>query len=264
MEGLTGVSAREEVTKGEPEYAAAQAQMTAETAAAIRGAWEGGARDIWVKDAHWTGRNIEPAGLPDLDGGTVRLVRGWSGHPFSMVQGLDASFQAVGFLGYHSAAARGGNPLAHTLSSRLLARVLLNGELTSEFRLYGYAAASVGVPVIFLAGDAALCDEARTLAEGITTVSTIEGFGASIVSRLPGETLREIERAMTTAMRGASGMAPMKLPSSFDLRVTFHNPNEAYRRSFFPGCRLEDDTDVIFSTKEYFEILRALKFMTLS
>src|SRR4051812_45080901 len=95
MEGLTGVSAREEVTKGHDEYREAQAQMNAEVAAACEGAWAAGASTVYVKDAHWTGRNVEPSRLPVPKGKTLRVVRGWSGHPFSMVQELDESFSAV-------------------------------------------------------------------------------------------------------------------------------------------------------------------------
>jgi len=77
-----------------------------------------------------------------------------------MVQGLDASFAGAAFVGYHSAAGSNGNPLAHTFSGSF-ARVELNGVTASEFVIYAYAAASVGVPVVFLSGDKVLCEEAQ-------------------------------------------------------------------------------------------------------
>ena len=71
-------------------YAEFREQMTAEVAAACEGALNAGAEAIVVKDAHGTGRNILPERLPE----SVILIRGWSGHPLSMIQELDDTFDA--------------------------------------------------------------------------------------------------------------------------------------------------------------------------
>lgn len=260
MEGVAGVSAREEVTQGTPEYAAAQEQMTAEVAAACGGAFDAGATEIWVKDAHWTGRNLDPRRLPFPPGKTLRLVRGWSGHPFSMVQELDSSFQTALFVGYHSAASRGGNPLAHTLSSRVLARVTLNERVASEFLIFAYAAATVGVPVGLVTGDEALCREVRETDGAIRTVATMKGVGPSIVSLPPSEALDRIREGAREAV-AAGNRRPLPLPEQFQIRLTFKDPAEAYRKSFFPGASLEEDCQIAFESPDYFEILRLLKFM---
>lgn len=262
MEGIACVSAREEVKKGEADYGPARAQMTAECAAACDGAFQGGAASIVIKDSHWTGRNIDPAGLPAPEGRTLRIIRGWSGHPFSMVQGLDESFNALAFVGYHSAASRGGNPLAHTLNSGIIARLELNEKVTSEFRLFSWAASLVNVPAIFLAGDKALCEEARQLNETIVTVETMEGTGASILTLPPSESVRKIREGVTRALKERAGRV-LPLPADFHTRLTFRDANEAYRKSFFPGATLASDLDVTFETKNYFEVLRFLKFMTM-
>ena len=79
-----------------------------------------GATEIWVKDAHDTARNLIAARLPPQ----ARLMRGWSGHPYQMVDGLDASFKALLMIGYHSRAGSDTNPLAHTLTCSALFRAL--------------------------------------------------------------------------------------------------------------------------------------------
>jgi D-amino peptidase len=262
MEGIACVSAREEVTLGTPEYAAAQEQMTAEVAAACQGAFEAGAREIWVKDAHWTGRNLDPRRLPCPKGKTLRLIRGWSGHPFSMVQELDSTFTTALFVGYHSAASRGGNPLAHTLSSRVLAQVTLNERVASECLIFGYAASSVNVPVGLVCGDEGLCEEVKGWEPSIRTVATFKGVGPSIVSLLPAEAVERIHENARDAV-GASDRRPLALPAHFQIRLTFRDPAEAFRRSFYPGAKLGSDTEIAFETKTYFEILRLLKFMTM-
>ena len=115
IEGIT-TTTRWEQTSTLPEKlhlsAPFQAQMTKEVTAACEGAIKAGATEIYVKDAHGAGINVDPHALPDC----VKLIRNWSGHPYGMVEGIDSSFDAVMFVGYHSAAGREGNPMSHTMT----------------------------------------------------------------------------------------------------------------------------------------------------
>jgi D-amino peptidase len=98
IEGVTGITHWDEADRLKPEYSEFREQMTAEVSAACEGALQAGFTEIWVKDAHASARNLIAAKLPR----ETRLIRGWSGHPFSMVQELDASFDAMLMIGYHS------------------------------------------------------------------------------------------------------------------------------------------------------------------
>ena len=64
MEGVTGVTNWEEVDHNKPAYPQFQKQMSLEVAAACEGAIRAGAKEIFVKDAHYSGRNILPSYLP--------------------------------------------------------------------------------------------------------------------------------------------------------------------------------------------------------
>ncbi len=260
IEGVACVAAPAETDRtATADYAPFREQMTAEAAAACAGAFAGGAITVVVKDAHGTARNLDPHRLATPHDKAVQLIRGWSGHPFKMVQGIDRSFDAAAFVGFHSAAGSGGSPLAHTISGRMFSRIELNGEVASEFLLYGLAAASVGVPVVFLSGDRALCDDASRRITGLVTVPVLEGFGASCQSMLPDRAVRSIEDGMRRAV-GGPRPAPMPMPDSFVLRVAFAKPFDAYARSFFPGVRLASDTDVVLETDRYFDVLTFLAF----
>ena len=224
--------------------------MTAAVAAACRGAIASGVQEILDKDAHWTARNIDPhllesQALAGQPGAVLRLIRGWSGHPFTMVQDIARSVSAAVFVGYHSAAGSAGNPLSHTLSGRAFARVELNGVNGSEFLLFAQAAGSVGVPVAFVSGDAALCAQAETLVDGIVTVATLRGDRASTVSMLPGEALRRIEAGVQRAL-SARLPPPLIPPPELHLRLSFHSAQTAYAKSFFPGVRQIADTELLF------------------
>lgn len=264
IEGVACISAPVEVDKAHPaEYAPFQRQMTAEVAAACAGAWAAGVESILIKDAHWTARNIDPHELVAPAGKDLQLIRGWSGHPFAMVQGLDDSFDAVAFIGYHAAGGQGGNPLAHTVSSRAFARVELNGRTASECLIYAYAAASVGVPLVFLSGDRQLCEEASGLIDGLQTVATLQGSGASVQSILPAEAVQRIEAGVQEAVeRAALGrpVAPLALPEAFEFKLCFNRASDAYARSFFPHVRQVSDNELVLETRRYFDVLTFLWF----
>ena len=92
IEGVAGIAHWDEASKREADYAEFQDQMTSEAVAACEGALEAGATEVWIKDAHGTGRNIRQEALPV----EAVLIRGWSNHPLGMVQELDAGFDGGG------------------------------------------------------------------------------------------------------------------------------------------------------------------------
>ena len=106
IEGTAGITTWPEAEMHDPNYPEHREKMTREVLAACDGAIAAGAKDILIKDAHDTGRNILQADLPEC----ARLIRGWSGHPFSMVQELDATFDAAMLLGYQRMAPAGRQP----------------------------------------------------------------------------------------------------------------------------------------------------------
>ena len=78
MEGITGVTHWDEVDHNKPSaYTQFQERMTKEVVSACEGANDAGAKEIWVKDAHYSGRNILSEELP----GNVKLIRGWVAIP---------------------------------------------------------------------------------------------------------------------------------------------------------------------------------------
>ncbi len=172
IEGITGVTHWDETNIQKDESETSREQMTAEVSAACEGALQAGATEIWVKDAHWTGRNINHAKLPQ----EARLVRGWGPHPLMMVQELDGSFQGAAFIGYHSRAGANTSPLAHTITGKY-ASIKINDLYASEFLIHSYAAAFLKVPSLFVSGDKGICDEAVQLIPGIETVAVKEGIG---------------------------------------------------------------------------------------
>lgn len=257
MEGLAGVTNWNEVTKSHPDYKRCQQQMTAEVRAACEGAFLSGAEEIWIKDAHASGRNLIHGELPEK----TRLISGWSGHPFAMVQELDDSFDAVFFIGYHSGAGSHGNPLAHTMSSGRVERMWINTREVSEFLLHGFAAASLKVPVVLVTGDEGLEAEVQAINSNIRTVAVKKGVGDSTVNKHPQEILETIRLTAAEVLRKNLDPCILKTPSSYTIKIRFVNQKDAFKASFFPDCSLEKGKVVVFKTSTYFEVMRFVQFV---
>ena len=256
IEGVAGITHWDEAGIGKPGYEEYREQMTAEAVAACEGALAAGASEVVVKDAHSSGRNILPERLPE----PARLIRGWSGDPLCMVQDIDGSFDALAMVGYHSAAGAGGNPLAHTISGKLF-KLLVNGELTSEFMLHRNAAAELGVPTVFLAGDQNLCDSAGAVDPAIHTVATKSAAGASTTSIHPALAARNIRDGIEAALGDPAARAVPALADGFALELWYEQNEDAFAASHYPGARLDAPHCVRFDSDSFFEIMRMLQFV---
>ena len=142
MEGISGISASDQLSAAGAEYGRSRKMMADDVNAAIRGARAGGASTIVVNDSHGTMRNLR---LEDLDQ-EVRLIS----HSFKrsgMMEGLDDTFDAVIFIGYHAKAGHPGGLFAHT-GSGVVRDVRVNGVSMGEGGLNTLVAAWYGVPVV--------------------------------------------------------------------------------------------------------------------
>ena len=90
MEGVGGVVTDQQLGPTGFEYAKAREFMTDEVLAAISAAREAGATEIVVSDSHGNFQNLLIDKLPK----DVVVIRGGP-RPLSMMQGIDATFDAV-------------------------------------------------------------------------------------------------------------------------------------------------------------------------
>ena len=256
IEGVNNIATWDETDMKSPEYAYFRKQMTEEVRRACVGAKKAGATEILVKDAHDSARNLILKELPEY----IKLHRGWQGCPCSMMAGLDKTFDAVIFIGYHSEASSDGNPLSHTMNSRNQ-YVKINGVLTSEFYINALYATYLGIPVAFLSGDKKLTEFVKSLNQNIATVATKEGIHGAVISSHPGVTdpliEEEVKKVLSTDLKNNL----LELPKHFDVEIQYKRFNDAYNASFYPGCKLISSDTIMFSTDDYYEVVRALKFI---
>lgn len=255
LEGICGISHWDEVSRGNERFPEFQKQMTAEVGAACRGAVEAGASEIWVRDGHDSAKNLLGAELPE----NTRLIRGWSRHPYMMMQELDSTFTGAIMIGYHARAGSDGNPLAHTMSSKV-ALLTINGRPASEFLINYYTAMYEKVPVVFVSGDKELCDHAVEIVPTMRHLAVKYGAGDSTVNLHPNLVCEQIREGVRQSLQADLSNSIQPLPRQFKVQITYTSALDAYKNSFFPGAELVTPQTVKFEAEDYFEVLKFFLF----
>ena len=171
LEGIAGVVANSQTSPTGQNYEWARKLMLAETNAAIDGAFQGGASEVLVNDSHGPQTNLR---ADELDR-RAQLVTGQP-KPLGMTQGLDSSFDAAIYIGYHAPGSTANAVHGHTFSSALKT-VKLNGKEVGEYGLNAMVAGYWGVPVVFISGDRAAIEMARDFIPGVDGLIVKEGIG---------------------------------------------------------------------------------------
>ncbi|NLJ77980.1 MAG: amino acid amidase [Tissierellia bacterium] len=256
IEGVTGVTHWDETIESKPDYKEFAHQMTLEVKAACEGAIAAGADEIWVNDAHNSGRNIDHNLLPK----NTKLIRGWSGHILFMVQELDESFDAAMFIGYHAASGTDASPLAHSMDTEI-DYMKLNGEHVTEFLVHTYISNYLGVPVVFVSGDLGVCDSVKEINSNIVTIPVKEGIGDSTVNIHPQLALDLIRSGVENSLKGNLYLCDITLPEDFILEIKYGDHCRAYKKSFYPGAKRIGADVVEFKSSDYMDVLRAMAFL---
>jgi len=230
MEGIGGVAALDQVVRGGFGYPRAQELMTAETNAAIEGAFEGGATEVLVNDSHGTMDNL----IHELLDPRARYLFG-TPKALCMAEGLTPDFDVALFVGYH-APAGGIGVLAHTFSSHFTS-VRVNGHVASEASINALLAATRGVPLGLITGDDVICAIAERAFPGITTVSVKIAHGYSTADSLSPSVARErVKFGAREAVRNADKTKLISIPDRLLLEIDMPNATAAELAEGMPGA----------------------------
>lgn len=182
----------------------AQRLVTAETNAAIRGAYAGGATEVIVIDNHGSGHNLL---YEDLHPDAKVIFGGPRPCRFPL---LDESFAGLALVDHHAMAGVQGGILSHSYSSVSVHEMRLNGKPVGEIAMDAAHAGEIGVPVIFVSSDEAGCDEARAfLGKDLVTVATKKGLSRNCAVSLSPQRAQELtEAGMKRAVENAARRKP--------------------------------------------------------
>jgi D-amino peptidase len=253
MEGISGVVSRsDDVSRSGQDYEYFRTIMTKETNAAIEGALAAGATEILVRDSHGSARNL----LPEMLNREAMLLRDWSGGYLSMMEGIDESFDAVIFIGYHAKAGTPNALLEHTMSSRSVIDVSINGISLPEAGINALIAGHFNVPVVFAAGELALCEQAESLLGNVETVAVKEGVGNAALCLHP-EVAREMIRAgVEKTLHNRKAYKPYKLKPPYTLKLVLKTEEELHEASFYPGVERTGDWELTFKSDDLLEVMK--------
>jgi D-amino peptidase len=260
MEGITGVASADQLSPSGFEYQRAREWMTNEVLAAMQGAREAGATAFVVSDSHGNGESLLidrfPTDVP------VRIVRSFP-RPLGMMEGIDSSFGAVIFIGYHASTSSTTGVRAHTQSSALLTRIALNGVSMSEAGINAAIAAQFGVPVVMITGDDAIVEETKRRLgpiEGVAVKHAIGFHSAATLTPAAAETL--IRQQAKAALERRGQMKPYAVARPITLEVSFKNYRPVELLGYLPGVERIESHTVRLVARDMREVSKFLEFVT--
>jgi D-amino peptidase len=254
MEGVAGIVDWEQCIPGGDDYAMGRELVLGEVNAAIDGAVRVGASQILVNDSHSVMRNLPPGAL---DAHASYLSGRFK--PLYMMEGLDASYDAAIFLGYHAAMPTPG-VLSHTYNPRAIANVLLNGTVTGEAGINALAAQHHGVPVVLISGDQYVGPEVESFCPGLEVVEVKSSISRFAARSLHPEVARDrIREGVAVALRRDGTPPTIALPATLEVELV--SPDMAEQATWLRGVERIDSRTVAFTEDDPLRLYRT--FMTL-
>jgi D-amino peptidase len=251
MEGIAGVTDGSHVSSSGADYQYFRELTTLEANAAVEGAVAAGATEIVVRDGHGAKTNI----IPDLLHEKAKLLRGVTDRPENMMLGLDESFDAVIFIGYHAKGGTEEGILAHTSSGNVV-DLSVNGVSLPEAGYNAQMAGLLGVPVVLVAGDNWICQQVRELFGNVTTVETKVGMGTAALGLHPRVARAMIRKATTEALAdpGRYELFRLEPPYHMVLKVRREKP-------LFPGAEKTGEGVFSFTSPDFLAVMDAFNAM---
>jgi D-amino peptidase len=256
MEGITGVVTGDQLGPGGFEYERFRKFMTEEVLAVITAARAAGVREFLVADSHGNGENL----LLELLPADVQVVRSWP-RPNGMMQGIDSTFDAAVFVGYHAGTTNPAGVRAHTFSSARLTDVRLNGRSVPEGGVNAAIAGYFGVPVILVTGDDAAVEEVRAVIGPVEGAVVKWNYGFHSARTLTPEAGRTRIAERTTAALRAPRPRPFVLRGPVTLDVTFKHYQPSQVLALLPIVERPDAHTVRYVGPDILAVSRFLQFI---
>ncbi|HEY0928376.1 MAG TPA: M55 family metallopeptidase [Gemmatimonas sp.] len=255
MEGISGVNSDNQTSATGNEYGRARRLMVEDANAAIRGAFEGGATEVVVNDSHGSQRNILPE---DLDPRARLISHSFKRH--GMMEGLDSTFDAVLFVGYHAKAGSPRGVFAHT-GSGVVRDLEVNGLSVGEGGMNALLARWYGVPVLLVTGDDVAVEEQKATAPNVRGVVVKRAINTRAVELRPlAESRHEIQQAAKEVVAASRKGRPERA-AQYTVRMTFPNPNIPEVATAFREVKLISPTTVEFSRESMPDAYRLIRVL---
>jgi D-amino peptidase len=252
MEGVSGIVKREQVIGGEKLYEESRRLYTEEMNAGVRGAYAAGATEVVVMDCHgagdgWSFNSLVPELLDRRCDYVVQEM--WTEYTDFLREGCDAAL----LIGMHAKAGTLDGVLCHTVSGQAWRDVRFNGVSVGETGINAALCGQWGCPVALVAGDHAVCREARELlGEQLTTVTVKRGLGTYSARNVAPVRARElIESGAQAALGNRGALRPFDPGKPCEIEVEFQRVDRVVEYRNRRGIKLVDDLTLLSAGEDW-------------
>lgn len=254
MEGVAGVvSFADQSYPDGRYYDAGKVLVTREVNAAVDGLLDAGVEEVLVWDGHGAGgivfEELHPMAL---------LLHGRPSPPWSRLQEVIQRYDVCVIVGQHAMAGVTTSNQNHTQNSRTVDAYRLNGHLLGEIGQIALYMGGLGLPLIFVSGEADACREAEALVAGITTVAVKEGLGRGSAISLSAQVARQRIRegiAGAVAKQYQEPIPPLVWPGPYMLEKRFFHTDTADGEMAKNGAERVDAQTVRFRSEGILDIV---------
>ena len=256
MEGIGGIGTAEMTRSKGKDYQLGRKVMTAEVNAVVSAIIKfNNDAQILVNDSHGDMQNLIHQ---ELDPKVV-YIQG-NKKPYGMVQGLDESYDAAIFIGYHARAGTAKGFLAHT-GSGAVKGLWLNNREVGEGGLNTYFSGEMDVPIILAAGDDVFTKQFGKLVD-CELVATKNAVTAQVAKLKHGTIVeRELFDATTRALKTIKNKRPIKLKNPVEIKLKFSTPTHAEILQAIPGMEWVDGYTVKYKANNMVEAYALIRLM---
>lgn len=253
MEGGTGVASAKHMS--DAGYTRMCKLLTQDVNAAITGAYEAGATEVLVNDAHGSMTNIL---IEELDE-RATLISG-SNKQLLQMEGIDETFDAVFFIGYHAHEGHDDSVMNHTIYGSVITEIKRNGVVVGETGINAGIAGAYGVPVTLVVGDNVVCREAKSiLGDQVETVAVKEAIDRFAAKLLPPKRSYElIKAAAKRSLERLSHMKPHRVEGTIEFEITTKLTSMAHMCTLFPSVERRGPKVIAVSADCYLEAYKQL------
>jgi len=255
MEGIGGIGTPAMTSPTGKDYELGRKLMTDEVNTVVGVILQRGPADILVNDSHGDMQNLLHTELDPR----VTYIQG-AVKPFGMVEGLDSTYAAAIFLGYHSRAGTPNGFIAHT-GTGAVKGLWLNDIEVGEGELNAAYAGSIGVPVIMAAGDSAFVEQfTRTVkVEAVATKYAVTPQSARLLH--PKVVQERLVAAAGRALANRSSAKPWVIGKPVKVRLRLSDNTVPQILQAIPGVRQVDGFTVEFTAPTMADAYRLIRLM---
>ena len=255
MEGISGIVQQSQTGRDPKEYERGRILMIVDVNAAIEGILDFGEAEIVVSDAHGSMRNLK---IEELHEAAV-LVSG-SPKPLTQMAGIDNTFDAALFVGYHSKKGTKRGILAHTISSNVIDSIVINGLEVGETAINAAIAGYHRVPCVFLSGDLAVTKEAEELIPDIVTVSVKEAVSRTAAKCINPQTAGErIKQGVSEALKKRDSIKSFTFNPPIDIKIKYRDSLMADAVEFIPIVERVNGRTIRFVLNDFLKAFNTLR-----